>query len=99
MSDTLVSDVRVRIAAGLAAAVLVLLVGGASSYAVARSSRAASLVSHTDSVLIERERVLSALKDAETSSRGYVLTGDTTFLDPFKGAQPKVTASLRQLRD
>ena len=98
MSDTLVSDARVRIAAGFAAALLVLLVGGASSDAVARSSRAASLVSHTDSVLIERERLLSTLKDAETSSRGYVLTGDTTFLDPFKGAQAKLTALLKQLR-
>jgi PAS domain S-box-containing protein len=55
-------------------------------------------VSHTDSVLIEREKVLSALKDAETGARGYLITGDTLFLDPYKGAQEKLKSSLRQLR-
>src|SRR6266498_1499776 len=98
MSDGFGSSLRAKIAAGLGTALLVLLVGGASYFAVGRSTRAASLVSHTDSVLIERERVLSALKDAETGARGYLITGDTLFLDPFKGAQAKLTASLRQLR-
>jgi PAS domain S-box-containing protein len=98
MSDSFVTSLRAKIAAGLATALLVLVVGGASYYAVRRSTRAASQVSHTDSVLIERERLLSALKDAETSARGYVLTGDTTFLDPFKEADPKMMTSLQRMR-
>jgi signal transduction histidine kinase/CHASE3 domain sensor protein len=98
MSTGFGSSLRAKITAGLATALLVLLVGGASYFAVGRSTRAASLVSHTDSVLIERERLLSALKDAETGARGYLITGDTTFLEPYNGAQAKVSASLRQLR-
>jgi len=98
MSDGFGSSLRAKIAAGLATALLVLVVGGASYFAVGRSTRAASLVSHSDSVLIEREKVLSALKDAETGARGYLVTGDTVFLEPYKGAQAKLTASLRQLR-
>src|SRR5438477_9310331 len=92
------SSLRAKIAAGLATALLVLIVGGASYFAMARSTRAASLVAHTDSVLVERERVLSALKDAETGARGYMLTDDTIFLDPYKGASAKFSESLNRLR-
>src|SRR5258706_3681546 len=92
------SSLRAKIAAGLATALLVLIVGGASYFAMARSTRAASLVAHTDSVLVERERVLSALKDAETGARGYMLTNDTLFLDPYKGAAEKFSESLGKLR-
>jgi len=98
MSDGFTSPLRSKIAAGLATALLVLVVGGASFVAVQRSTRAAALVAHTDSVLIEREKLLSALKDAETGARGYLITDDTTFLEPFHGAPSKVTASLHQLR-
>jgi two-component system sensor kinase FixL len=98
MSDSFVPSLRAKIAAGLVTALLVLVVGGASYYAVGRSTRATALVSHTDSVLIEREKLLSALKDAETGARGYVLTGDTSFLEPFRDAESKVTASLEELR-
>src|SRR6266545_1346940 len=98
MRDTFFGSLRAKIAAGLVTALLVLVVGGASYYAVGRSTRAAELVSHTDSVLIEREKLLSALKDAETGARGYVLTGDTAFLEPFNSAEAKVTESLKDLR-
>src|SRR4029078_12572252 len=98
MSNGLGSSLRSKIAAGLATALLVLVVGGASYFAVARSTRAASLVSHSDSVLIEREKVLSALKDAETRARGYLVAGDTIFLEPYKGARAKLTESFGRLR-
>ncbi len=98
MSNGFGSSLRAKIAAGLATTLLVLVVGGASYYAVRRSTHAAELVSHTDAVLIEREKLLSALKDAETGARGYVLTGEAEFLEPFNGAKPKVDESLRQLR-
>lgn len=98
MNDGFGSSLRVKIAAGLATTLLVLVVGGASYYAVRRSTRAAGLVSHTDSVLIEREKLLSALKDAETGARGYVLTGRPEFLEPFNDAKPKVDESLERLR-
>jgi PAS domain S-box-containing protein len=92
------SSIRAKIAAGLATALLVLLVGGASYVAVGRSTRASELVAHTDSVLIEREKLLGSLKDAETGARGYLLTGDTLFLEPFNGAKEKFMESLEHLR-
>ncbi|MEP6905893.1 MAG: CHASE3 domain-containing protein, partial [Gemmatimonadales bacterium] len=98
MSDSFGSSLRAKIAAGLATTLLVLVVGGASYFAVRRSTHAAELVAHTDSVLIEREKLLSALKDLETGSRGFVLTAQPEFLEPFNNAQPKVGQSLAKLR-
>ncbi len=98
MSDGFGSSLRAKITAGLATSLLVLVVGGASYFAMGRSTRAASLVAHTDSVLVERERVLSSLKDAETGARGYMITNDTLFLAPYKGAAAEFAESLGQLR-
>jgi two-component system sensor kinase FixL len=91
-------SLRVKLAAAFVTSVLVLVVGGASFYAVARASRAATLVAHADAVLLEREKLLSTLKDAETGARGYVLTGEESFLDPYYSAVEEVPNSLDALR-
>ena len=47
---------------------------------------------------IERLRdVISAMKDAETGQRGYLLTGDVSYLDPFLRAQQSLPERLRVL--
>ena len=43
----------------------------------------AALVNHTSQVTLQLEKVISTLKDAETSQRGYLLTHDKIFLDFF----------------
>jgi len=91
-------SIRAKLAAGIATSVLVLFVGGASYYAVVRATRAAESVAHTDAVLLERERLLSVLKDAETGARGYILTGEEEFLDPYYEAVEQVPRSLDRLR-
>jgi signal transduction histidine kinase len=54
-------------------------------------------VSHTHEVLNELEGTLSALKDAETGERGYLLTGDEVYLDPYKTGLVEVRQHLDQL--
>jgi signal transduction histidine kinase len=54
-------------------------------------------VSHTHEVLNEIEGTLSALKDAETGQRGYLLTGDETYLDPYKTGIVEVRQHLDSL--
>ena len=57
-------------------------------------------VSHTNEVLARLETVLSTLKDAETGQRGYLLTGEATYLEPYREAVdrlPGQTIALRQL--
>jgi CHASE3 domain sensor protein len=48
-------------------------------------------VEHTVEVKEGLETLLSRMKDAETGQRGYLLTGDESFLEPFKGARNDVT--------
>jgi PAS domain S-box-containing protein len=57
-------------------------------------------VSHTNEVLSRLEAVLSTLKDAETGQRGYLLTGEPAYLEPYRDAVdrlPRQIADLRQL--
>src|SRR6476469_4738206 len=98
MSDRLILPLRSKIAAGLATAVLVLIVGAISYWTTAKAERAAKMVDHTSQVLLEQQRLLSALADAETSAHGYTLTGDTVDLNEFKTARVRVPASLARLR-
>lgn len=38
---------------------------------------------HTYEVLLELEQLMSAVKDAETGQRGYLLTGNEAYLEPY----------------
>lgn len=42
-------------------------------------------------------RTLSAVQDAETGQRGYLLTGDDTFLRPFREGRAKVNREIARL--
>jgi signal transduction histidine kinase len=64
----------------------------------ARASRAA--VSHTRDVLDRASATLSALQDAETGQRGFVITGNPAYLAPYERAVVDLrsdTAALRSL--
>ena len=50
------------------------------------------LMSHADDLL-------SALKDAETGYRGYLLTGNDTFLETYLVVRDKVSDQLKELRE
>jgi diguanylate cyclase (GGDEF)-like protein len=44
------------------------------------------------------ERLLDLLTDAETGQRGYVITGDAGFLDPYHASAAAIPAALRALK-
>jgi CHASE3 domain sensor protein len=45
------------------------------------------------------ERTLELLRDAETSQRGYLLTGNRAYLAPYHNAVPLIEESLDRLED
>jgi PAS domain S-box-containing protein len=55
-------------------------------------------VSQTHEVLVGLETVLSNLRDAETGQRGYLLTGDNRYLDPYTDARSEVRQSIADLK-
>ena len=68
--------------------VFCLLVAAMAASAVLfdRQTRDAAAVQHTLQVEGSLSRVLSLLQDAETGQRGYLLTGNPAYLEPFTSA-------------
>lgn len=44
----------------------------------------------SNTILLNLENIISTLKDAETGQRGYLLTRNEAFLEPFTGSKEKV---------
>ncbi len=59
---------------------------------------AAAVRKHSFAVISDSGRFLSALIDAETSQRGYLLTGDESFLELHRLQRDSVSARLQELR-
>jgi two-component sensor histidine kinase len=51
-----------------------------------RGTESARLATHSVNVRANAERVLGQVRDAETGQRGYLLTGDRKFLEPYEAA-------------
>lgn len=78
---------------------LVLLVCGLVSYVALRTAGAASLaIADTEDTLLSLERVLSVARDAETGQRGFLLTGDVRYLEPYYAAIASLSDRVAKLR-
>jgi len=58
----------------------------------------AHLTTETNAVLDALDQVVGDLVDAETGQRGYLLTGDPVYLEPYTAATRDVEPDLRTLR-
>ncbi|WP_156437610.1 MULTISPECIES: CHASE3 domain-containing protein, partial [unclassified Sphingomonas] len=84
--------------AGVCAALLFFLITGALSYTNVRELRAdTARVVHTHKVMTEFGNLLSAVQDAETGQRGFLLTGDERYLDPYRAAIARVASSVERI--
>lgn len=63
-----------------------------------QSEEAAGRQKHTSNVLSVAQAFMSDLKDAETGQRGYLITGDEAYLDPYLTVRHKLAGQLVQLR-
>jgi PAS domain S-box-containing protein len=56
-------------------------------------------VAHTHEVLQELELTLSTITHAETSQRGYIITGDRTYLESYLSAVTAIPAQIAHVKD
>ncbi len=56
-------------------------------------------VEHTDRVINNLNRSLKLSVDMETGMRGFLLTGDERFLDPYEVAKPAIMSELQGLEE
>src|SRR5438445_6599739 len=92
-------SIEKKTAAALTAAGLILLLVSGLSYRNGRGFvETSEWVSHTHEVLQELEATLAAVANAQTTVRGYIITGEDTFLEPYHTAVREVREHLRRLR-
>jgi PAS domain S-box-containing protein len=86
---------------GFGAAILTLLGSGLISYrALVLSNQSQGWVRHTDQVLEELQELLSASQGIESTSRGFALTGNKSYLESFKGntlREARAEGSIKEL--
>src|SRR5437879_11623756 len=89
---------KVRVGFGFALACLG-VVGVVSYLSVVRLNENAARVEHTHEVLSRLESLLSAVTNCESAGRGYVITGDEGYLEPYQQSAEIVNVQARRLRE
>ena len=88
---------RIQIGFGIAVAIIV-AVGAAALRSTEATVDSARWVAHTLEVRAELEAGFAELIEAETGVRGYVITGDTSYLAPYHSARTNLSSRLAGLR-
>src|SRR5215510_1761179 len=87
-----------KIMAGAGLVLAILLINALVSYRVTRRLiDNEGLVAHTHEVLTELVDVMSTMDDAETGERGYLLTGEKSYLEPYQSAVGAIHARVDKL--
>jgi len=91
--------VGAKIGAGFAFALVILLVIGALAYrSTGQLIEAANQRHHTHLVLAQLEDLYSQIMDAGRSERGYLLTGEPAYLEPYTAAREKIDQGVNAVR-
>jgi len=83
--------------AGVALLTVAVAVMVASLWAFRQIKESAGARQHTYTVIGRADNLLSELKDAETGQRGYLLTGDEAFLEPYNSVRNNISNNLEEL--
>jgi methyl-accepting chemotaxis protein len=89
-----------KIVAGFAISIVLLAAIGAIAYRAINALTSTSYtVTHTHQVLERIARLLIEMENAETGQRGYVITGDESYLAPYQSGIAAVDAIVKELRE
>ena len=92
--------IGMRILTGYAVALLVVGAIGVVAYrATNELVSSADWVTHTHKVKETLADLLSTMKDAETGQRGFVLTGEERYLEPYTAAVKTADARIQDVRE
>src|SRR5712671_989369 len=97
-TELLSTERKVRLGFGFALTCLA-VVGVVSYLSVVRLNQNAASVEHTHEVLGGLGLLLAAATDSETAERGYVITGDESYLEPSRQAATVVDGQVKRLRE
>jgi CHASE3 domain sensor protein len=83
----------------ISGAILLIMFGVAMSFwSFQQIENASEVRKHTNQILSNASNLLSVLKDAETGQRGYLLTDDEKFLEPYLAVHSAIKTRMETLR-
>jgi signal transduction histidine kinase len=89
-----------KVIAGFGAAVIVLiLVGASASRSMLKNDEDRLWATHTLLVLEKIDATETDLLNAETGERGYILTGEESFLEPYNDALRHINEDVKAVRE
>ena len=89
---------RWRTVLALGPAIVVLILGAITFDGIRRGRESRGLVNHTRDVIERAQSTLSALQDAETGERGFIITGEPRYLEPYDNGVKALAADTTGLR-
>ena len=69
------------------------------SWQVHRITEQRVQASRATTIIIQCDRLLNSLVDEETGVRGFVITGDSTFLEPYESATSRLDGEINSLAE
>ncbi|WP_158796155.1 CHASE3 domain-containing protein [Pedobacter sp. L105] len=95
----MVNTFKRNIRLGLGISLLALILSSTASYvSIRKLLESNEWLNHTSVVIQGLDDILSRMKDVETSQRGYLLTGDQVFLEPYTGSREDVTTDVDHIQ-
>jgi methyl-accepting chemotaxis protein len=89
-----------KIALGFAFSFLLLLAIGLVAYrGFAVLTKTSYMVTHTRIVIEQMQELLVQFSDAETGQRGFLISGEENYLQPYQAAVAEIPVLLKSLRD
>ncbi len=85
-------------ALNIVAGMLLVVALAAAGAAMVFDGRARTNAAQENRILVNAEKLLSQLKDVETGERGFALTGEDTYLDPYNSGLANVPALVAAVR-
>ena len=93
------ATIGTKIGSGFAAALLIFVVVGIVSYqSIQRLTESAKMVTFTHSVIQHLDHVLISLGNAQRAERGYVITGQEQYLDPYLATAKSIEKDVGEAR-
>jgi signal transduction histidine kinase/DNA-binding response OmpR family regulator/CHASE3 domain sensor protein len=84
---------------GFSASLLILIISSTASFvSIQNLLVSADLVNHTHQGINELRDIRTAVIDAETGQRGYLLTGDEDFLEPYRNSRTRALTAFENVR-
>ena len=77
---------------------MLLLIGGIGAYTLREVDKSDYWVDHTRDVISTDQQILLDVRDAEAAERGYIITGDESYLEPYRVSTQDIPPTLAKLR-